>query len=88
MLIAKQAGIEYHFWVVSMTRPGIEPRSPGPLANTKQISSNSFKNEITNKSFMYINLNVNKQMTDVKLLLLHNNTWNHLTVCKQMINCK
>ena len=31
---------------------------------------------------MYIYLNVCKQMTDVKLLLLHSNTWNHLTVCK------
>ena len=25
---------------------------------------------------------------DVTLLLLHSNTWNHLTVCKQMINSK
>ena len=25
-------------------------------------------------------------MTDVKLLLLHGNTWNHLTLYKQMIN--
>ena len=24
-----------------------------------------------------------KQMTDVKLWLLYNNTWNHLTVCKK-----
>ena len=29
---------------------------------------------------MYINLNVFKYMTDVKLLLLHSNTWNNLTV--------
>ena len=29
---------------------------------------------------MYIHLNVYKQMTDVKLLVLHKNTWNHLTV--------
>ena len=29
-----------------------------------------------------------KQMTDVKLLLLHSNTWNHLTVLKQVINRK
>ena len=27
-------------------------------------------------------------MTDVILLLLHSNTWNHLTVCKQMIYTK
>ena len=32
---------------------------------------------------MYIYLNVYKQMIDVKLLLLHSNTWNHLAVCKK-----
>ena len=57
----------------------------------KQNSSDSFKNEINYKLFpyklyMYIRLNVYKQMTDVKLLFLHSNTWNHLTLCKQMIN--
>ena len=55
----------------------------------KQDSSNSFKNEITNKlfpyeSYMYIHLNVGKEITDVKLLLLHSN----LTLCQQMINSK
>ena len=34
MLSAKQSGIKYHFWVFGMTRPGIEPWSPEPLANT------------------------------------------------------
>ena len=33
---------------------------------------------------MYIHLTVCKQMTDVKLLLLHSNTWNHLTVEKKI----
>ena len=28
---------------------------------------------------MYIYLNVCKQMTDIKLLLLRSNAWNHLT---------
>ena len=37
MLSVKQGGIKYHFWVFSMTRSGIEPRSPGPLANTLTI---------------------------------------------------
>ena len=37
---------------------------------------------------MNIYLNVYKQMTDVKLLLLHRDTWNNVTVCKQMINSK
>ena len=32
---------------------------------------------------MYIYLNMCNQMTDVKLLQLHSNTWSHLTVCKQ-----
>ena len=31
---------------------------------------------------MYIYLNVCKQMTAVKLLLLHSKTWNHLTAWK------
>ena len=25
---AKQSGIDYHFWVIDMTRPGIEPQLP------------------------------------------------------------
>ena len=34
----KQGSIKYHFfWVFGMTRPWIEPRSPGPLANTLTI---------------------------------------------------
>ena len=35
---------------------------------------------------MYIYLKVWKQITHVKLLLLHSNTWNHLIMCKQMID--
>ena len=34
LLIVKQGGIKYHFYVFGMTWPGIEPRSSGPLANT------------------------------------------------------
>ena len=37
MLSVKQSGIKYHFLVLNMTRPEIEPRSPGPLANTLLI---------------------------------------------------
>ena len=36
---------------------------------------------------MYIHLTLYKQMTDVKLLLLDSNTWNHLTVCNKMSSC-
>ena len=54
----------------------------------KQLNSNSFKNEIPNKlftykSYMYIHLNMCKQMTDVKLLLLNSNTGNHFTELKK-----
>ena len=59
----------------------------------KQNSSNSFKNKITfnlftYKSYMFIHLNVCKQIIYVKLSLLHTNTWRHLTMCKQMIDSK
>ena len=37
---------------------------------------------------MYIHLNVYKQITDVELLLIHSNTYNHLTLYKQMIISK
>ena len=33
MLTVKQGGVKNHFWVFGTNRPGIEPRSPGPLAN-------------------------------------------------------
>ena len=52
----------------------------------KQISYISFKNEITDKHDIY--LNDSKQMTDVKLWLLFNNTWNQFTEWKQMNNSK
>ena len=49
--------------------------------------SNSFKklnNQLANLlHIMYVCLNVCKQMIDSKLLLLHNNNSNHLTVCKK-----
>ena len=33
LLSVKQGGIKYHFLkIFGMTQPGIEPRSPGPLA--------------------------------------------------------
>ena len=34
MLRVKQGGIKYYFLVFGVTQPGIEPRSPRPLANT------------------------------------------------------
>ena len=50
---------------------------------SEQINSNSFKDKINDKLIMYIYLNVCKQMTDVKLLILYSNTWNYLTMCKK-----
>ena len=37
MLIVKQGGIKNQFWVFGVTRPGIEPLSPGPLVNALLI---------------------------------------------------
>ena len=41
VLSVKQGGIKYHFWVIGITRPEIELRSLGPLANTLLISEHS-----------------------------------------------
>ena len=59
----------------------------------KQISSNLKKDKITYKlfsykSYIYNHSPMSKQISDVKLLELHWNTWNQLSVCKQMINTK
>ena len=55
----------------------------------KQISSNSFKNEIIDKlirHIMYIDLNECKQMTDVKLLLSHIKTVTIWLCAKKELN--
>ena len=54
------------------------------IVKCKLMSCDSFKKKITYKvftykSYMYIHLNVSKQMTDVKLL-------KHLTLWKQIVN--
>ena len=38
-LSVMQGGMKYHFCVFGMTRPGIEARSPRPLAKTVPIRS-------------------------------------------------
>ena len=51
----KQGGIKYHI-VFGMTRPGIEPRSPRPLANTllsRPILTNTQKNQLFVRRKMY-----------------------------------
>ena len=55
----------------------------------KQISSHLKMKSLSNYSqtnHIYIHLNVYKQRTDGKLLLLHSNTWNYLTVCKKKMS--
>ena len=37
MLSLKQGGIKYHFWVLGVTQPVIEPRYPRPLGNIQLI---------------------------------------------------
>ena len=53
MLSVKQGGIKYHFWVFVMTRPVIEPRYPGPLANILTIM-HMFKEIIANQNSSYM----------------------------------
>ena len=53
------------------------------LTVRKQMSSLSFANDL---HIVHVRLKICKQMTDVKLLLLHSNTRNHLTVCKKCLN--
>ena len=50
------------------------------------IEKGAFGSHSTTVANNYIHLNVSKQMTDIKLVLLHINTWNHLTMWKQKIN--
>ena len=57
------------------------------LSVGKLISSITFLN-INLLHFISIYLNVCKQMTDVKLLLLYSDSRNNLTVCKQMRKSK
>ena len=45
LLSVKQRGIKYYFKVFGMTRPGIKPRSLGPLANT--LSTRSMSCQLT-----------------------------------------
>ena len=62
-----------------MTRPGIEPWSPEPLANTLTARPMSGKNYLIIYN-AWNHLDVSKQLINVELLLLDSNTWNNLTV--------
>ena len=50
----------------------------------KQINSNSFKNEITDKLISYMACTSIAVCVNVDLLMLQSNNWNHFTVQKQM----
>ena len=52
MLRGKQGGIKYHLWVFGMPRPGIEPRSSGPLANNQLIRKKKKKNTILDRNLV------------------------------------
>ena len=36
-MVSVKQGIKYHFWVFGMIQSGIEPQSPGPCVNTRNI---------------------------------------------------
>ena len=54
MLSVKQGGIKYHFWVFGMTPPGVETRSPGPLANTLLIWPMTLLNNSIQHLFIHL----------------------------------
>ena len=49
MYVLSKEALNTIFWVFGMTRPGIEPRSPGPFVNTLLITSISHTKEKTQK---------------------------------------
>ena len=60
----------------------------------KQTNTGLFKNNVANYLLVFqsyvFNINVNKceQANDYELFVLHRNTWNFLSVCKQMIRIR
>ena len=65
-------------WIVNGTYQYLEPFNFVELCKTEL-----FEIEL----FDYFTVLVN-DWSLIKLLVLNSNTWNHLTVCKQMINSK
>ena len=73
------------FWVFGMSKPGIESRSPGPLANTLLIWPNhwivwNMKTSCPLRFLSMIEIDLFK-----KLLSLDQNTWNHIDVCGLLV---
>ena len=64
-VLSKVASITI-FWVFGMTRPGIEPRSPGPLVNTLTIMPMSSRHNV-HKSWRYHNNDYVKSRKSKKL---------------------
>ena len=76
------------FKVFGMTRPGIERRSPRPLANTlstrpksRYIDRNTWSH-ISVCKLLVLDWNTWNYIIVYKILVFDGNTWNHSTVCK------
>ena len=54
LLSVKQGGMKYHFKVFGMTRSGIEPRSPIPLANTVPARPMSKKKKKSTLIYLFL----------------------------------
>ena len=52
------------------------------------LKKGAFWSPLTTSQLYYYYLDVSKQITDAKLLLLHGNSCNNLTMCKQMRKSK
>ena len=73
-----------------MTRPGIEPRSPGPLANTLPTSQCTWNHTISYK-LLVLDKNACNHITESKKWLLLNKCYfklNHLGILETIWPCK
>ena len=59
LLCVKQEGIKYHFKVFGMTRPGIEPSSPGPLANSLRTRPNRYNEAVKDGGMQWQSIVIN-----------------------------
>ena len=71
LIVLTKAESSTIFWVFRMTRPGTEPRSPGPLVNTLLIRPAARYKHRNN-------------ITMGKLFVLDRNIWNHKTKREEM----
>ena len=69
------------FWVFGMTQPGIEPRSPGPLANTLTTMPMSGIKNMNIYIYIYIYM-MEKFSAYLSNIFIHANLYHHYIINK------